>query len=687
MTSNVYKNSDSQKESMIYKEKKSRRKNMGDVAENPQRTQELSTGESALCLTGVPISRMYQMSGLVGVIRSRGLLTGFNQFRKDLYTQLVSNIKNTFVDTQLGVQKSWFLVRKTGVIDQEESIDSQEPESEQEQELISEPLIVIGTENENVRNFLSDKNTKHEQSVEKQIKAKAGKRLTGDLKISQADKADPAILDAKKIAKEKALVGIRETVRAEIDGKVMRTRMFRLYGTKSQYAYLRRQRGSCRYLYNQCLRDMRHKKNENRFLVEYLHWLLNEETLTDSQISNIRAEIFKYTTIDTKELRDKYQNDRYWIDNGKTWFVNTTTSNLRTAVIEQLATNITTAKKQAHEAGRAFGGMSFLTKRDDMYSFTIPVDKQQVNKGTGKLLDPALPQPKRFAIKFQYECTKCPNRGVFTVWVRKEDRFPQTSDFECNPKIVYKNGLYYIALTESVQIQPSSIHVDSVVPQPLRIASADPGIATFLTVFLPHERSVYSIATSKDSLDRIKNTKRQFSYHARLERLRRKESKMWSQVAALGKGETTRKIRKRMKRIQRAIGKRRQKKKNLVDELHFKTVNFIWNNADVFMMPYFDTERFLQSNRMRKKTKRAMRDLNFSLFRERLVAKAETQGKIWLEVTEAYSTKECLICGHINRMSLKDRTFCCAQCEHTLPRDVKSSIDIYTRNASEIVLT
>ncbi len=267
-------------------------------------------------------------------------------------------------------------------------------------------------------------------------------------------------------------------------------------------------------------------------------------------------------------------------------------------------------------------------------------DKQQVNLATGKLLDPALPQPRRSATKFQYECTKCPDHGVFTVRVQKEDKFPQTSDLECNPKIVYKNRLYYIALTESVQTQPSSICVDSVVPQPLRIASADPGIATFLTVFLPHERSVYSIATSKDSLDRIKNTKRQGSYHARLERLRRKESKMWSQVAALGKGKTTRKIRKRMKRIQRAIGKRRQKKKNLVDELHFKTVNFIWDNADVFMMPYFDTEKFLQSNRMRKKTKRAMRDLNFSLFRERLVAKAETQGKIWLEVTEAYSTKE-----------------------------------------------
>jgi putative transposase len=329
--------------------------------------------------------------------------------------------------------------------------------------------------------------------------------------------------------------------------------------------------------------------------------------------------------------------------------------------------------------------MSFLTKRDDMYKFTIPVDKKQVNKGTGKLLDPMLPQPRRFAIKFQYECTKCPDRGVFTVRVKDEDQFPQSSDFECNPKIVYKNGLYYLALTESVQIQPSSVHIDSVVPQPLRIASADPGIATFLTVFLPHERSVYSIATSKDSLDRIKNTKRQVSYHARLERLRRKENKMWSQLSHMGQGETTRKIRKRMKRIQRAIGKRRQKKTNLVNELHFKTVNFIWNNADVFVMPYFDTERFLQSNRMRKKTKRAMRDLNFSLFRERLVAKAETQGKIWLEVTEAYSTKECLMCGHINQMSLKDRTFRCAQCEHTLPRDVKSSSDIYARNASEIV--
>jgi putative transposase len=83
----------------------------------------------------------------------------------------------------------------------------------------------------------------------------------------------------------------------------------------------------------------------------------------------------------------------------------------------------------------------------------------------------------------------------------------------------------------------------------------------------------------------------------------------------------------------------------------------------------------------RRRSKPHLGELNFSLFRQRLVQAAERQGKIWLEASEAYTTKQCVMCNHINNaMTLKDRMFDCPRCPFVMERDAYSSIMISVRN-------
>ena len=128
------------------------------------------------------------------------------------------------------------------------------------------------------------------------------------------------------------------------------------------------------------------------------------------------------------------------------------------------------------------------------------------------------------------------------------------------------------------------------------------------------------------------------------------------------------------------MAKRRLQRKWLVAEMHYKTIKFIWDRCDVFVMPYFDTKNLLR--RQRRRSKPHMGELNFSLFRQRLVQAAERQGKVWLEASEAYTTKQCVMCARMNTtMTLRNRTFQCPGCGFEMDRDAYSSVMILIRNA------
>lgn len=523
--------------------------------------------------------------------------------------------------------------------------------------------------------FLQNKNKENTQNINKSVNRTIGKRLKG--KISKKDQLQmtQGELDIYNQHMLKQKNDMLNSVKAEYNS-VSRIRLFRLYGTKKQYEFLRQQRGICRHLYNLCLSDIKEHYNSNKFIIQHLQFMLESDEihLTDKEIKSIKHSIYEYTFLDETTLRQKYQPDAYWINSNKKWGL-LIPSNLRTMTIQNVLTNILVACKTAN--GKF--NMSFLTKKNDKSSFQIPVSTQQINIKTGQVF-PSARKRKQITTKdigFQYMSSKCPEHGIFKVRVSDSDKFPSSkSDIKHDCRFVYKSGCWYIGIVYDVSIKPTVDRED------LRVCSIDVGIKAPYVVYDPQDGSITEIGTSKDSLERLKDKNKTLSTHARLERLRRQYNRVKSRI---DKEKNTSSVKKR-NAMNKCMRRLNTKKKSLIDELHYKTIQYLTCNYDVIMMPYFDTEKMLKSKKLSKKSKQCLMDLNFSLFRQRLADKAESQGKIWLEVCEAYTTKSCVRCGCINNnMHLRQRTFECSNCGLILGRDTHSAISILVKNA-ELVL-
>lgn len=637
----------------------------------------------SLSLRGIPITKLSQTSGLVSIIRGRALSPYWTESKGELFQRLLLPNETDFVDSHLSwsngsaspkIHPSWFLVRTTKpLIPPQSSLKTSLPS----QLSLS---VDIMEEDDITRNFLLKKTQEETKNINKSVAKTIGRRLKGKISKKNQETMTPEDLAAYKIAQESQKQDMLESVRNE-KKLVQRLRLYRIHGTKKQYEFLRQQRGICRHLYNLCLADIKEHYQSNKSIIHFLNFLLesDEIELTEKEVKDIQKNIYEYTFLNESILREKYQSDIYWTENQKAWGL-LIPSNLRTSMIKNLLSNILVACKTA----KGKFNMQFLSKKRDKTTFSISVSTQQVNIKTGTVVPSTRKnKDKTTSLKdvvFQYMSTKCPDQGKFTVRVHDKDKFP-TSKTEINHdcQFIYKSGCWYIGIVHDVSVQPDLDTKD------LRICSADVGLKSPVVVYDVQDGSVTEIGTSKDSLERIKNPLKTLSTHARLERLRRLCRRVQSRLDIQRNSAVTRKEKHKCMRIENCLKRLRNKKRFLVDELHYKIIQYLTCNYDVIIMPYFDTEQMMKQKKLSKKSKQAMADLNFSLFRQRLVSKVESQGKIWLEVSEAYTTKQCVQCGHIHDMDLKQRTFECPRCHLKLGRDVHSAISILVKNA-ELVL-
>jgi hypothetical protein len=90
--------------------------------------------------------------------------------------------------------------------------------------------------------------------------------------------------------------------------------------------------------------------------------------------------------------------------------------------------------------------------------------------------------------------------------------------------------------------------------------------------------------------------------------------------------------------------------KNLVDELHWKTIAFLTANYKTIFIPPFKTASMLESRKLSSSTKREMKALRFNVFKRRLIEKcSETKTNLKF-VSEAYTTCCCSECGFLTKI-------------------------------------
>jgi transposase len=122
-----------------------------------------------------------------------------------------------------------------------------------------------------------------------------------------------------------------------------------------------------------------------------------------------------------------------------------------------------------------------------------------------------------------------------------------------------------------------------------------------------------------------------------------------------------------------------KKVKNLVNELHWKTISFLVENYDIILLPDFRVSQMIKGRRLPRITKRLMMMFSFFSFKEKLKFKCGMYKKKLIIVDESYTSCTCGVCGTINNTKGKE-IFECKECKLTIDRDATGSRNILIKN-------
>ena len=164
------------------------------------------------------------------------------------------------------------------------------------------------------------------------------------------------------------------------------------------------------------------------------------------------------------------------------------------------------------------------------------------------------------------------------------------------------------------------------------VVAIDPGIRSFLTIFSENghygqigEGSFNKILNLQIKIDKLISLK---------ERLKDKNKKRC---------------------IKRSIGRIRHKIRDLVDELHWKSINYLVRNYNVIILPSFEVSDMIKKGhrKIRKSVVRSMLSYRFYEFGKRLEGKCKEYGVKIIRSNESYTSKTNSFNGEI--MSIGSR--------------------------------
>lgn len=245
----------------------------------------------------------------------------------------------------------------------------------------------------------------------------------------------------------------------------------------------------------------------------------------------------------------------------------------------------------------------------------------------------------------------CPNalkeNKFLPVQESKIREFPDNN--ECAGKILRDRGVYYIVLSIPYEGTPVNNKMTTI--------ALDPGVRTFQTGYSPNGQ-VFKMG--EEQIERIKQI------HDRIDLLR--------SVQANAKGRTRNNLRKRILKLQFKIS-------GIVNDLHNQTGSMLAKNYREIYLPDFATSGMQQGD-IPRVVKRRMNSLAHYQFQLKLQYFAKKYGGIVHLVDEAYTTKTCGGCGHINETIGSAKHFTCPNCPYNLDRDIHGARNVWIRTAT-----
>ena len=200
-------------------------------------------------------------------------------------------------------------------------------------------------------------------------------------------------------------------------------------------------------------------------------------------------------------------------------------------------------------------------------------------------------------------------------------------------RVIHERNKYWISIPQPTILKEK--------PTPINYCGIDPGVRTFLTSF--EKDGVMEYNQPKDI---IKKLNKKIDLLNRLRTSKRNKYKI------------------------------EERKENIINEVHWKSINSILKRNDFVFYGDIKSHDIVKKN-ANKYLNRNMNDLKFYKFKQRLIYKANILNKQVFNVNEKYTTMTCSSCGKLNNVGKNEIYNCGNQlCNKTLLRDVSAAKNI-----------
>ena len=148
---------------------------------------------------------------------------------------------------------------------------------------------------------------------------------------------------------------------------------------------------------------------------------------------------------------------------------------------------------------------------------------------------------------------------------------------------------------------------------------------------------------------------------------------------------TTKKIKKTRYNMKKRCFLLRTKIKNKVNDLHWKTANYLCTTYKHIFLPKFETSNMVKKNlpyrarNIESKTVRNMLSLSHFKFKEKLIYLSQNYGSKVHVCEEHYTTQACGGCGLLNKIG-GSKVYNCRDCKFKIDRDYNGARNIYMKN-------
>lgn len=241
--------------------------------------------------------------------------------------------------------------------------------------------------------------------------------------------------------------------------------------------------------------------------------------------------------------------------------------------------------------------------------------------------------------KLQFTNRDMKNKTLY-ISERAQRKINKIKSINHDTRITKKNNRYCLYIPIIVEI--NELKRDN------RIIGIDPGTRVLLSCFTNDSSSIEYKQDNDlfDELDeRIKNLKVKHENYNRKKRKRKKDYNLLE-----------------------------RRKKNLIDEIHWKSINHLLKNNDYIFIGKLDSQGFVKNGK-NKTLNRQTNNLKPYLFRMRLLYKAKTYNKFVKVVPEHFTTQTCSNCGSRYNPE-KSKTYNCSKCRNVYDRDLNSAKNI-----------